>query len=107
MGDLNETYMGVIGSDNEFMVNQVGDLNSVHLANFNGTDNDVDLVQSGDENAVLVQSSYPDVSLTSNNNDIDITQNGSQNEAIVTLAGILDSNNNQIDIAQNGDVKSY
>ena len=95
--------MGVLGSDNEFTISQFGDVNSAHLVNFNGLGNDVNLTQLGEENIAVVESSYPDVSLTSNENDIEITQDGLQNETMVTLAGILDSNFNQIDIAQNGD----
>ena len=88
----------------EFLINQVGDLNAAHLVNFNGTGNDVDVFQNGDENTTVVESSYPNTALTSNDNNIDIMQSGVANETMVTLAGILDSNANRIDISQTGEI---
>ncbi|KKK95456.1 hypothetical protein LCGC14_2672630, partial [marine sediment metagenome] len=105
-GSMNETYLGTIGADNEFSSIQIGNQNSAHIANFNGDGNDVDLTQAGDMNTALIQSSYPDTSLTSNDNDININQLGSTNEATITFASVIDSNNNTVDFVQSGDLNA-
>lgn len=53
-----------------------------------------------------MQSSYPNVALTSFNNEIMVTQSGDENESTVTFSNILDSNNSSVDIAQSGDLNS-
>ena len=74
--------------------------------NFNGDDNDINVMQSGSENVVVVQAAAENKELLTSENDIDISQTGFANDAVVMLSTIIDSNANTIDIDQTGELNS-
>jgi hypothetical protein len=84
----------------------VGNLNESHVVNFNGNNNNIDVMQSGDENVAVLEASADDNVLTTSENEISIAQTGFANDAVVVLSTILSSNANTIDIAQNGELNS-